>query len=111
MRYSRRCKAEPFRGSSCMRGDFIDVWSDTWREIWRPIAEAGSLSKDLFCELYRELSLVLRTRPSVSLLADTLDQPMQSRNAFLAVTADMLAGESALSAFFENAYELLDDLG
>lgn len=49
-----------------MLGEFMGVWSETWREIWQPLIEGPlrendeGLPEDVFCELYRELSNVLR---------------------------------------------------
>jgi len=49
-----------------MRGEIIGVWSETQREIWQPLIEepiganGEGLPEDIFCELYGELSKVLR---------------------------------------------------
>jgi len=100
-----------------MRGEFIGVWSETWREIWQPIIEQSlgndgeGVPEDVFCELYRELAKALKTPLSVETLADTIDNPVQSRKAFEETTAADLAGERALVGFFESAHDALDELG
>lgn len=94
-----------------MHGEFIGVWSETWREIWLPLIDHVDVPEDVFCELYRELASALKAKPSVERLADIIDNPVQSREAFENTTADDLAGERALVEFFEAAHEALDDLG
>jgi len=100
-----------------MRAEFIGVWSETAREIWKPLINERLLETDegipddVFCELYRELAKALKSPPSVEALADIIDKPAQSRDAFEKTTADLLAGERALVAFFEAAYEALEELG
>jgi hypothetical protein len=99
-----------------MRGEFIGVWSETWREIWQPlidqpVGDDEGVPEDVFCELYRTLAPALSPSPSVEDLADTIDNPMQSREAFERTTAVDLAGERALAGFFESAHEALEELG
>ena len=100
-----------------MRGEFIGVWSETWREIWlllidQPLGDdREGVPEDVFCELYRALAPALSPRPSVEDLADIIDNPVQSREAFEGRTAAGFAGERALVGFFESAHEALDDLG
>lgn len=94
-----------------MRGEFLNVWEDTFREIWSPLAEQEGVSGDIFCELYRELAKALKTTPSVEALADIIDNPLQSREAFEGTMRDDLSGERAIVAFFEAAHEALEDLG
>jgi hypothetical protein len=100
-----------------MRGELIGVWSETWREIWlplidQPLRENGEgLPEDIFCELYRELAKALKVVPSVQDLADIVDSPLQSRDAFEKATAGNLAGESPLVAFFEAVHEALEEFG
>jgi len=97
-----------------MRGEFIGVWSETWREIWQPLidqpleADDERVPEDIFCELYRTLAPALSPRPSIEDLADTIDNPMQSREAFAGAAA--FAGERALVDFFESAHEALYEL-
>ena len=49
-----------------MGGEFIRVWSEAWADIWVPLIEQPidendeGLAKDIFCELYRELTKALR---------------------------------------------------
>ena len=100
-----------------MRGELIGVWAETWRQIWLPLIEQPladddeGLPEDIFCELYRVLALALSPRPSVEDLADIIDNPVQSREAFEATSANDLVGERALAGFFEAAYDALEELG
>lgn len=93
-----------------MRGEFIGVWSETWREIWVELASQESAPDDLYCELYRELSAALKERPKPEVLADVIDDPVQSKEAFQSIRADKLLGEWALVEFFERTHQALDDL-
>jgi hypothetical protein len=93
-----------------MRGEFIGVWSESWREIWLPLIDQENVPEDIFCELYRELAQALKVRPSVEELADIVDDPAQSREAFMKTSASDLAGERALVDFFEAAHPALDEL-
>ena len=100
-----------------MRGEFIGVWTETLREIWLPLIEEplaeddDGLPVDIFCELYRALAPALSPPPSVEDLADIIDNPVQSREAFEATTANGLAGERVLVGFFEAAHDTLEELG
>ena len=100
-----------------MRGELIGVWSETWREIWLPLIEQPLAEddegppEDIFCELYRALAPALSPRPSVENLADIIGDPVQSREAFEATTANDLAGERVLVVFFEAAHDALEELG
>jgi hypothetical protein len=100
-----------------MHGEFIGVWSETWREIWRPLfdqplgADDAGLPEDIFCDLYRELAKALRSPPSVEVLADIIDDPVQSREAFERTGIDDFAGERAIVGFFESAHDALEELG
>ena len=100
-----------------MRGELIGVWAETWREIWLPLIEETlreddeGLPEDIFCELYRALAPALTPPHSVQDLADIIDSPVQSREAFEATTAKDLAGEPALASFFESAHDALKELG
>ena len=67
--------------------------------------------RDIFCELYRALAPALSPRPSVEDLADIIDNPVQSREAFAATTTNDLAGEGAIVGFFEAAHDALEELG
>jgi hypothetical protein len=93
-----------------MRGEFIGVWSETWREIWLPLIDHESVPDDIFCELYRALAPALESQPSVEALADIIDNPVQSREAFEKTGANEFAGERALVAFLEAAHSALDEL-
>lgn len=93
-----------------MRGEFIGVWSESWREIWMPLTNHEDVPEDVFCELYRELAQALKAKPSVEDLADIIDNPIQSREAFEKTSAGDIAGERALVAFLEAAHPALEDL-
>jgi len=93
-----------------MRGECIGVWSETWREIWLPLIDPDNVPEDIFCELYRELTTALKTQPSVEVLADIIDSPVQGREAFEKTSASDLAGERALVSFLEAAHSTLDEL-
>jgi hypothetical protein len=93
-----------------MRGEFICVWTETWREIWLPLIDQEDVPEDIFCELYRELAPALKAKPSVEDLADIIDNPIQSRDAFENTTADKIASERALVRFMEAAHPTLDEL-
>ena len=100
-----------------MRGEFIGVWAETWREIWLPlieqplVADDEGLREDIFCELYRALAPALSLRPSVEDLADIIDNPVQSREAFEATSANDFAGERALVGLFEGMHDALEEMG
>lgn len=100
-----------------MRGEFIGVWSETWREIWLPLIEqplgddGEGLPEDIFCDLYRELAKTLKTPPSVEALADIIDNPLQSREAFENTNAEDFAGGRELVSFFESTYDALEEIG
>lgn len=94
-----------------MRGELIGVWFETWREIWLPLTEHEGVPEDIFCELYRELASALRARPSIEDLADIIDDPAKTREAFEKTGAADFAGERALVTFLEAAHPALEDLG
>ena len=75
-----------------MRGDCVGVWSETWREIWLPLIDHEGVPEDIFCELYRELAPALKAMPSVEDLADIIDSPVRSREAFEKTGAHDFAG-------------------
>lgn len=93
-----------------MRGEFMGVWSDTWREIWLPLIDEEGVPEDIFCELYREIAQALSAPPSIEALADVIDNPDQSREAFRKTTASDFAGERDLVTFLESAHSALYDL-
>ena len=98
-----------------MRGEFIGVWAETWHEIWFPLMDEPlsdneeGVPFDLFCELYRDLAKALKAQPSIEALADIIDDPVQSREAFEKTTVADLAGERAVVTFLEAAHPALDD--
>lgn len=100
-----------------MRGEFISVWSETWREIWLPLLGQPldnvneGVPEDIFCELYRELANALKTPLTIETLADIIDNPLHSREAFQCINDVDLAGERALVGFFEATHDVLDEYG
>lgn len=100
-----------------MRGEFIGVWSETWREIWLRLIDESlgeneeGVPEDIYCELYRELAKVLKTPLSVEALADIIDNPVRSREAFEHSRAEDIAGERALVGFLEAVYGTLEEFG
>jgi hypothetical protein len=94
-----------------MRGEFIGIWEEAWREIWVPLIEEEDVPKDIFCELYRALAPALKIVPSAQGLADIIDNPMQSREAFEKITSSDLASECTVAGFFEAAHDTLEELG
>lgn len=100
-----------------MRGEFIGVWSETWREIWLPLVDRQldeneeGVPEDVFCELYRELAEAFSSPLPVGELADIIDNPIQSHEAFEGIRAEDLAGERNLVRFLEATHDVLDDLG
>jgi hypothetical protein len=93
-----------------MRGQFMGVWSESWREIWEVLASQETAPADLYCELFRELAVGLKKKLDVQELADIIDDPRRSQEAFQRTRAEELVGEKALAEFFERTYEVLDDL-
>ena len=94
-----------------MRGEFVPVWSETWAAIWLPLAESEAAPQDMFCELSRELATAFAKPPSIETLADVIDDPHQSREAFEHSGSIPFASEKALVRFIEEAHDILDDLG
>jgi len=93
-----------------MRGEFIAVWPEMWPTIWLPLAEHEAAPNDLFCELYRELAEALRAPPSIEALAEIIDDPTRSVDAFKAISAADFSGERAVVAFLENVHPVLENL-
>lgn len=93
-----------------MHGEFIGVWPETWREIWEELASQETAPDDLYCELYRELAVALQNKPNAQELADIIDDPVQSKEAFSKTKSADFAGERALMEFFEKTHDVLDDL-
>jgi hypothetical protein len=65
-----------------MRGEFIGVWSETWREICTPLVDQENVPDDIVCELYRELTAVLRDPDDDDALALPTNDAIQLREAF-----------------------------
>lgn len=95
-----------------MRGEVIGVWSEAWSEIWLPLSEQDKVPRDIFCELYRSLAeSSLRIKPSIEILADLIDDPDQSRDAFEKLKSEDVTGEHALILFLEDVFSITNDLG
>ena len=94
-----------------MRGELIGVWSATWQEIWTKLARHPHAPEDLFCEIYREFTDALVNKPNAQELADIVDDPKQARERFRKAKSKDFSGELSLVAFFEGAYDVLEDLG
>lgn len=98
-----------------MRGEFIGIWTETWQEIWLPLVEeplregGDGIPDDIFCDLYRDLAKALKVRPSIEQLADTIDNAVLSRDAFIKTQPDDILGEPALVAFLESVHGSLEE--
>lgn len=93
-----------------MRGCFTSVWSETWNAIWLPLIQQEGTPAAVFCDLYRELSRALLVSPSIEQLADVIDSPEQSTQAFQQTLAVHFSGEKALVRFVEDAFDVFDDI-
>lgn len=93
-----------------MRGELIAVWGEA-SGIWTALEQLEDTPADLYCELYRVLADALKQKPTVEELADIIDDPAQSRAAFVGTKSGDFLGERALASFFESAHEALEDLG
>lgn len=99
-----------------MRGEFIHIWAETWPAIWLPLVEPASdddpsAPADVFCELYRVFAKAFKTPISVEALAEIIDDPAQSREAFERLVAGDFASERSLVTCLESASEELEGLG
>lgn len=94
-----------------MRGEFVGVWPETWREIWGNLADHADAPLDIFCELFRELSKELRIPLSIGALADIVDDPGQSEEAFKDIKGEDFTGERGAVVFLESIHDVLYDLG
>ncbi len=92
-----------------MRGEFVPIWSETGEAIWRQLTEEEGVPSDVYCELYRELANAFAVVPSIEGLADIIDDPLQSRQAFLDSSHTQFSSEKALVRFFEATYDVLDE--
>jgi hypothetical protein len=93
-----------------MRGEFVGVWLEMRRDIWAPLIEQENVPEDIFCELYRALAPEFKVTPTIEVLADVIDSPAQSREAFVSTRADELDGERGVVSFLEAAHEVLNEL-
>jgi len=93
-----------------MHGEFVSVWRDSWRGVWEPLIYSEGVPADIACELYRALVDAFREKPSWEQLADVVDDPGQSMEAFRSVDPGQFIGERQLVTFFEEAHGILEDL-
>lgn len=93
-----------------MRGEFIGVWADTFREIWTPLAALEAAPNDLYCELFRAFSVAFKVELTTEELANFVDDPLEAKEAFLALKAESFSDERELAAALELVREALDDL-
>ena len=93
-----------------MRGEFIGVWSEAKADIWDVLASEETAPDDFFCELYRALSVALKNKLKPEELADIIDDPVQSRDAFRNARTEDFAGERLLVEFFEGTHDVLSEL-
>ena len=93
-----------------MRGELIAVWSETPVYIWSLLEQIDEAPTDLYCELYRAAADSFRVRITIEQLADVIDDPVHSREAFLRIPSDQFKSEWQLVQFFERAYDALDEL-
>lgn len=93
-----------------MRGEFLPVWPESWDAIWLPLSHAEEAPPDIFCELYRELANAFEAPLTIEKLADIIDDPTQSKNAFERARNARFSSEAAVVGFFESAYSVLDEL-
>ena len=93
-----------------MRGEFIGIWSELTREIWDPLAQAEGAPDDLFCELFRAVSVAFNVQLSAEELANIVDDTFEARDAFYALTAHSFSNERALALALEQVLETLDEL-
>ncbi|RYZ75557.1 MAG: hypothetical protein EOP06_32245, partial [Proteobacteria bacterium] len=93
-----------------MRGEFIGIWPELRRELWDPMAELEAAPDDLFCELFRAVSVAFRIPMSTEELANIVDNPVEARTAFYGLTNDSFANERALVFALEQVLEAMDDL-
>lgn len=93
-----------------MRGEFIGIWSELRREIWEPLAQLEDAPDDLFCELFRTISVALTVQLSAEELANIVDNTSEARDAFYALTSHSFSNERALALALEQISETLDEL-
>ena len=93
-----------------MRGEFIGIWSELKREIWEPLAQLEDAPDDLFCELFRTISVAFNVQLSAEELANIVDNTFEARDAFCALTTHSFSNERALALALEQISETLDEL-
>lgn len=71
-----------------MNGEFIGVWSEMLREIWGPLCNEALdnneefVSDDIFCELYRELTKILKEPTPEKKILLILEDPIMQIEFF-----------------------------
>lgn len=93
-----------------MRGELLAVWSETPAAIWSEIEQLEDAPSDLYCELYRAAAESFQTQPTPEQLADVIDNPAQSFEAFGRITPEQFGGEWQLVQFFERVHDSLDEM-
>lgn len=93
-----------------MRGEFILIWPELVHELWEPLANLEAAPNDLFCELFRAVSVAFKIPLSTEELANIVDDPVEARDAFYGLTAGSFSSERALVFALEQISEVLDDL-
>lgn len=93
-----------------MRAEILTAWPEAWRDIWSHLSIEESAPPDLFCELYRELCVALKARPSIEALAEIIEDPARSSAEFERTAAKDLLGEYSVVRFLEAVHPILDDL-
>lgn len=95
-----------------MGGELIGVWSEAWVDIWVPLIEQPldendeGLAQDIFCELYRELTKVLRKPTGKAAARLIIEDAVSLRQLFGGAarrsTDEELAREAVEMAFDES---------
>ncbi len=98
-------------------GLLLTVWKYTHLSIWEPLITDPDgrlntpVANDVYCELFREASRALLVPLSAQKLADIIDDPEQSRAAFLSLTESSFLNEEKLVSFAESCFDTLYGLG
>src|ERR1041384_7888477 len=94
-----------------MRGEFLAIWEETWPNIWEQLEIHEAAPKDVFSDLYRELSKALKAPLKAEPLAELVENPTLSRETFAKTRTEDLASERSVVVFLESAYSTVDELG
>lgn len=94
-----------------MQGELLSVWSETRRELWSPLIDSEQVGSDIFCELYRTIAPALARKLTIEELADLIDSPEQSREAFERISESDIESEILLLSCFEEMHFTLEEFG